>query len=46
MANNPPPAGLIRQIGVPLDESRYFHLNRLSQKTPGAKAQNLRQWIL
>ncbi len=36
----------IRQIAVPLDESRHLHLNRLRQKTPRAKAQNLRQWIL
>ena len=46
MANNPPPARLIRQIGVHLDESRHLHLNRLRQKTPRAKAQNLRQRIL
>ena len=28
----------IRQIGVPLDENRHLHLNRLRQKTPRAKA--------
>ncbi len=43
---DPPPARRIRQIGVPLDESRHLHLNRLCQKTLRAKAQNLRQWIL
>jgi hypothetical protein len=46
VANNPPPARLIRQIRVHLDESRHLHFNRLRQKTPRAKAQNLRQWIL
>jgi hypothetical protein len=46
VANDPPPARLIRQIRVPLDKSRHFHLNRLRQKTPRAKAQNLRQRIL
>jgi hypothetical protein len=38
VANNPPPARLIRQIGVHLDESRPLHLNRLCPKTPCAKA--------
>jgi hypothetical protein len=46
VAYDPPPARLIRQIRVHLDESRDLHLNRLRQKTPRAKAQNLRQWIL
>jgi hypothetical protein len=38
VAYDPPAAGLIRQIGVPLDENRHLHLNRLRQKTPRAKA--------
>ena len=29
---------LIRQIGVPLDESRHLQFNRLCQKTPRDKA--------
>jgi hypothetical protein len=46
VAYDPPPAGLIRQIAVPLDESRHLHLNRLHQKTSRAKAQNLGQRVL
>jgi len=46
VAYDPPSAGRIPQIGVYLDESRHLHLNRLSQKTPRAKAQNLGQRIL
>ncbi len=38
VANDPPATRRIRQIGVPLDESRHLHLNRLRQKTPRAKA--------
>ncbi len=46
VAHDPTATRRNRQIGVPLDESRHLHLNRLRQKTPRAKAQNLRQWIL